>query len=93
VEVFADIRRILKPGVRFIVTFSNRWFPPKVVKIWEDIHEFERPGLVPEYFLQAGGFVNLETWSIRGLPRPTDDKYAAQYSLSDPIYAVWGEKA
>ncbi len=91
-EVFAEIQRILKPGGRFIVTFSNRWFPPKVVRIWEEIHEFERMGLVLEYFLRAGGFGNLETWSMRGLPRPADDKYAAQLAFSDPVYAVWGEK-
>ncbi len=78
VEVFAEVKRILKPGGRFIVTFSNRWFPPKVVRVWEGIHEFERMGLVLEYFLLAGGFSNLETWSLRGLPRPLDDKYAGQ---------------
>jgi hypothetical protein len=93
IEVFAEINRILKPGGRFIVTFSNRWFPPKVIKLWEDMHEFERLGLVLEYFHLAGGFTNLETWSLRGLPRPIDDKYVGQISQSDPVYAVWGEKA
>lgn len=89
-EVFAEVRRVLKPGGRFIVTFSNRWFPPKVVKIWQDLHEFERPALVLEYFLRTGGFGELETESIRGLPRPYDDKYADRLADSDPIYAVWG---
>ncbi|MCP3952706.1 MAG: hypothetical protein GY697_10900 [Desulfobacterales bacterium] len=57
-----------------MVTFSNRWFPPKVVRIWELIHEFERVGLVTEYFLRSGSFINLGTWSMRGLPRP-DGKF------------------
>jgi len=92
VRLFSEVRRVLKPGGRFIVTFSNRWFPPKVVKIWQDIHEFERPGLALEYFLKAGGFVDLETWSMRGLPRPVDDKYADRLVDSDPVYAVWGAK-
>ena len=92
VEVFAEVNRVLKPGGRFILTFSNRWFPPKVVRVWEGVHEFERMGLVLEYFHRAGGFTNLETWSIRGLPRPLDDKYAGQLAHADPIYAVWGEK-
>jgi hypothetical protein len=83
---------VLKPGGRFILTFSNRWFPPKVVRVWEGVHEFERMGLVLEYFHHAGGFTRLETWSLRGLPRPLDDKYAGQMAHSDPIYAVWGEK-
>jgi len=90
-EVFSDVARALKPGGVFVVTFSNRWFPPKVVRIWEQIHEFERIGLVTEYFLRGGAFKNLETWSMRGLPRPDGDKYARELALSDPVYAVWGE--
>jgi SAM-dependent methyltransferase len=93
VEVFAQVRRVLRPGGRFIVTFSNRWFPPKVIKAWQDVHEFERMGLVLEYFHQAGGYDGLETWSLRGLPRPENDKYADRMPESDPVYAVWGEKA
>jgi len=93
VEVFAEVRRVLKPGGRFVLSFSNRWFPPKVVRVWDGVHEFERMGLVLEYFHLAGGFASLETWSLRGLPRPLDDKYAGQIALSDPIYAVWGDKA
>ena len=92
IEIFMEVNRVLKPGGRFVLTFSNRWFPPKVVRVWEGIHEFERIGLVLEYFHKAGGFSNLESWSLRGLPRPADDKYADQMPNSDPVYAVWGDK-
>ncbi|MEA3277911.1 MAG: methyltransferase domain-containing protein [Pseudomonadota bacterium] len=92
-EIFAEVCRVLRPGGRFVVTFSDRWFPPKVIKVWQDVHEFERVGLVLEYFLRDGGFTNLGTWSIRGLPRPDDDKYADRMAHSDPVYAVWGERA
>ncbi|MET0068256.1 MAG: methyltransferase domain-containing protein [Candidatus Thiodiazotropha sp.] len=91
-EVFAEAARVLKPGGRFILTFSNRWFQPKVIHLWQDLHEFERMGLVLEYFLRSAAFSNLETWSLRGLPRPADDKYAGKMPFSDPVYAVWGEK-
>ena len=92
VAVFTDVARVLKPGGKFVVTFSNRWFPPKVVHIWENIHEFERIGLVMEYFLLSGAFEDLGTYSMRGLPRPRDDKYAGDYVHSDPVFAVWGTK-
>jgi SAM-dependent methyltransferase len=91
-EVFEEINRILKPGGHFIVTFSDRWFPPKVVKIWQEMHEFERIGLVMEYFLASEKYGNIETFSIRGLPRPPDDKYYGQRSGSDPVYCVAGAK-
>jgi SAM-dependent methyltransferase len=91
-DVFADVGRVLKPGGTFVVTFSNRWFPPKVVRIWEQIHEFERVGLVMEYFLRSDAFNDLGTYSMRGLPRPRNDKYASELAQSDPVYAVWGTK-
>jgi len=90
IAVFSEVARVLKPGGPFLVTFSNRWFPPKAVGIWEKIHEFERMGLVMEYFLQSGLFANLGTYSMRGLPRPKNDKYAGDMLFSDPVYAVWG---
>jgi len=90
--VFREVNRILRPEGYFVITFSNRWFPTKAIKIWRELHEHERMGLVLEYFLQAGGFKDLQTYSIRGLPRPHDDKYFPEYLLSDPIYAVWGRK-
>lgn len=91
-EVFQEVARVLKPGGQFILTFSNRWFPPKVIRAWEGAHEFERPGIVLEYFLRTHDFEQLETWSSRGLPRPLDDKYANKYFQSDPVFAVWGQK-
>lgn len=91
-EVFAEVARVLRPGGLFVQVFSHRWFPPKVVKIWTELHEFERVGLVLEYFLRSGAFGNLKTFSSRGWPRPETDRYYPQMRFSDPIYAVWGEK-
>jgi FKBP-type peptidyl-prolyl cis-trans isomerase 2 len=90
-EVFAEIARVLKPGGLHIQTFSHRWFPPKVVEIWTELTEFERVGLVLELFLRTGAFVNLETFSSRGWPRPATDRYYPQFRFSDPVFAVWGE--
>jgi hypothetical protein len=77
----------------FVVSFSNRWFPPKAIRIWKELHEFERMGLVTEYFLQSKRFSNIHTWSMRGKPRPYDDKYfGLNMMLSDPVYMVWATK-
>jgi hypothetical protein len=45
---------------------------------------------VLEYFAESGLFQGLETWSLRGLPRPADDKYADRLAHSDPVHGVWG---
>ncbi|MGD8933543.1 MAG: methyltransferase domain-containing protein [Gammaproteobacteria bacterium] len=90
--VFSELGRVLKPGAPLIITFSNRWFPPKAIKVWGHAHEFERLGLVLEYFINSGIFEELHSYSLRGLPRPEDDKYAGRLLLSDPVYAAWGTK-
>ncbi|MDJ0828624.1 MAG: methyltransferase domain-containing protein [Desulfobacterales bacterium] len=89
--IFHEVARVLKPSGIFIVSFSNRWFPPKAINIWKEMHEFERVGLVMEYFLAEGSYEKLHTYSMRGLPRPTDDKYFPQMLFSDPIYLIWGQ--
>jgi len=91
-DVFAEAARVLKPGGVFAVTFSNRWFPPKAIRVWQLLHEFERMGMVLEYFIKTGQYTGLQTCSLRGLPRPEDDKYYGQISYADPVYAVWGRK-
>jgi len=91
-EVFSDAARILKPEGAFIHTFSNRWFPPKVISLWQELTEFERMGLVLEYFLGSGAYSNLETYSSTGWSRPETDRYYPDLMTADPVYAVWGQK-
>jgi SAM-dependent methyltransferase/FKBP-type peptidyl-prolyl cis-trans isomerase 2 len=90
--IFREIHRVLSPGGVFVVTFSNRWFPPKAIRLWQELHEFERMGLVLEYFLQSAPYRDLHTYSVRGLPRPRNDRYYPTHLRSDPVYAVWGRK-
>lgn len=90
--MFEEAARVLKPGGYLVITFSNRWFPTKATRLWTELHEFERMGLVLEYFMQAQAFEDLHTYSMRGLPRPHGDKYFPEFLYSDPLYAVWGRK-
>ena len=92
IKVFEEVARVLRKDGYFIVTFSNRWFPTKAIQIWKELHEFERMGMVMEYFLRSKRFKNLQTYSIRGLPRPHEDRYFPDLLYSDPVYAVWGQK-
>jgi len=87
-DVFAEVARVLRPGGRCIVTFSDRWFPPKVIRLWSELHPFERMGLVLEYFRDSGQYVELATESWHGRPRPVDDKYYPQRRKADPVFAV-----
>ncbi|MFN3785933.1 MAG: methyltransferase domain-containing protein [Thiothrix sp.] len=88
--VMRELVRVTRAGGWLIMTFSERWFPPKVIELWAEMHPFERLGLVLDYFRKTQGLDALHTETIRGLPRPRDDAHSRQMPLSDPLYAVWG---
>ncbi len=77
VLVFREVRRVLRPGAPFVVSFSNRCFPTKAVAVWLHTTDRQHLGLVRTYFEAAGGWVdvNEEDRSPGG-----DD---------NPLYAVW----
>lgn len=90
--VLCEVKRVLKPGGQCVISFSERWFPPKAVLPWPELPAFSRLAWVLRH-LQRAGFVDLHTESLRGLPRPRDDKYFAQVTTADPFFAAWGSPA
>jgi len=54
VEVFADVRRVLRPDAPFVVSFSNRCFPTKAVAIWRALDEAGHAALIELYLARAG---------------------------------------
>jgi hypothetical protein len=81
---------LVQPSSARNIHFSDRWFPTREIELWTELHPFEHMGLVLEYFRQAGNFTAVHSESLRGLPRPQDDKYANQPAHSDPVFAAWG---
>jgi SAM-dependent methyltransferase len=92
VEVFQEVGRVLKPGGLHLVVFSNRWFPPKVVRVWEEATEEERIGLVETFFESSGDFEDPDFFLSMGLPRPEGDRFHPLGLPSDPVFAVFAEK-
>jgi len=74
--LFREVRRVLRPGAPFVVSFSNRCFPTKAVAVWLDGTDAQHLALVRAYFEAAGGWQDV-TEDNRS---PTD---------GDPLYAVW----
>jgi SAM-dependent methyltransferase len=77
VEVFADVRRTLRPGAPLIVSFSNRCFPTKAVAIWRSLGPEGHAGLLTLY-LERAGFTGVRAHVL------------ADGSGSDPMMAVVG---
>jgi len=87
-SVCSEIHRILRPKGRVIISFSDRWFPPKVVRLWQILHPFERIGFVLDCLRDQ--FNTLSTVSYRNWPRPVDDPHLLPYS--DPLFVVTAKK-
>ena len=80
VAVFREVRRVLKPGAPFLVTFSNRCFPTKAVLAWHQRDDDGHVALVREYFDAAGRWRDPDT--AAHVPRN-----------GDPLFAVWAYRA
>jgi SAM-dependent methyltransferase len=78
VEVFRDVARVLRPGGRFVCTFSNRLFATKAVRGWLFADEPTRRNIVAEYFRASRCFGPVT------VARRTPPGHGG-----DPLDAVW----
>jgi SAM-dependent methyltransferase len=79
VDVFREVRRVLKPAAPFVVAFSNRCFPDKAVALWRATTDEQHVALVETYFALAGGFTEVD----RRVHAPAE---------GDPLFAVWAAR-
>jgi len=56
VEVFAEVRRVLRPGGAHIIATSHRMFPTKAIAGWHVLEPADRLRLICGYFVLAGGY-------------------------------------
>ena len=56
VEVFVEVRRVLRPGGLHIVATSHRMFPTKAIAGWHMLDPADRLRLVCRYVELAGGY-------------------------------------
>jgi SAM-dependent methyltransferase len=87
VEVFREVARVLKPGGVSIVSFSNRCFPTKAVRIWSEGSDEQHIALVHHYYELAGGFATVKVERFV-------DRNASWFSPGhDPLFTVVGIRA
>jgi SAM-dependent methyltransferase len=75
VAVFREVKRVLKPGGVFAITFSNRCFPTKAIAVWLNLPMGQHDRLVGLY-LHRAGFAALETRTLIAPDLPQDPLWA-----------------
>jgi SAM-dependent methyltransferase len=80
VEVFREVRRVLRPGGVHLVAVSHRTFPTKCVALFRSLPPAERPTVVERYAGLAGGFAAAER-----LDRFPESRAGV---LADPLWVV-----
>ena len=75
--LFREVRRVLRPGAPFVVSFSNRCFPTKAVASSHTATDEQHVALVRAYFEHAGGFTGLTA----------EDRSPGAHG--DPLHVVW----
>ena len=81
IDVFAEVGRVVRPGGRFVCTFSNRCFPTKAIRGWLLSTDEQHCEIVAEYFRRAGGYDD-----------PTIARRTPIGHRGDPLYGVWGRR-
>ncbi len=88
VEVFKEVGRVLKPGGIYVVSFSNRMFPTKAVRIWRDLLEAGRVRLVQQYFEDSGLFEPAELYEDIDARHHSGGILAQLFNAKDPVYIL-----
>jgi len=81
IAVFTDVARVLRPGGRFVCTFSNRVFATKAIRGWLFGTDADRCAIVARYFVQCSAF-----------GEPTVSRRTPPDHRGDPLYAVWATR-
>mmetsp|Transcript_13015 Transcript_13015/g.40075 ORF Transcript_13015/g.40075 Transcript_13015/m.40075 type:complete len:268 (+) Transcript_13015:90-893(+) len=81
-EVFKEVRRVLRPGGLAIMSFSNRCFPTKAINIWLSTNDFEHMFIVGCYFHYATGFDRPQGFNVSPNPGRSDPLYIVQATKS-----------
>ena len=84
VATLREVARVLRPGGVVLISFSDRMFPTKAVRVWQETPPERRPALVAIYLERAGGFDEVEV--EQPLPR------RGMFGGPDPLWIVVGRR-
>lgn len=82
-EVFQEMHRVLRPGGKVLISFSNRCFPTKAVAVWLKEDDIGRLTIVANYFHHAAPWKSIEALDLK-VRLETPERPSVQDLLSNP---------
>lgn len=64
VAVLKEVRRVLRPGGKMIISQSNRCFPSKAIAMWLNMNDRQHLELINGFLQYAGGFKPRKAYDI-----------------------------
>ena len=81
-ETFAEVARVLRPGGRFVCTFSSRLHAETAIRGWTQTDDAGRVRIVRKYFQLTQAFGPAES-----------DLRTSLSGTGDRLWAVWAKRA
>ena len=89
-EVFAEIARVLKPGGLAAMSFSNRYFPTKVISLWTQTADLDHCVIAASYFVYTPA--DSVPGSAFTPPEARNITAKRGRGAHDPMYVVYARK-
>lgn len=74
-EIFKEVRRVLRPGGKFILSQSNRCFPTKAIAMWLGMSDLQHCLVIGAYFHYSGGWSGARAFDVSPQGPNTNDPF------------------
>ena len=87
-EFFAEVHRVLRPGGRALISFSNRCFQTKAVAMWLQADDIDKLTIVASYCHYAAKFKEIAALDIKLPPLPMPERPSPGDMMKNPSAAM-----
>ena len=93
-EIFKEMHRVLRPGGRALMSFSNRCFPSKAIAMWLQADDIGRLSIVGSYFHYSAKWSSIDALDVKLPPVDTPTRPSVGDIFKDPTKAfAWASAA
>ncbi|KAL9183609.1 hypothetical protein ACHAXT_004465 [Thalassiosira profunda] len=88
-EIFQEMHRILRPGGRCLMSFSNRCFPTKAIAMWLQADDIGRLTIVGSYYHYSAQWASIEALDIKDMQSTPERPSAGDIMKNPSLGLAW----